>query len=113
MPRQQLVRYAAVALLPVALALAAINSFFYPTSDPSELGWWATPVGNAVSFVAAVVGLPAVPVVLIVGSSLAALGLSEGWAFVFGAVMGSFVAALFWGWLAAVTVRWLRSHRAV
>ena len=113
MPRQQLVRHAAVALLPVALALAAINSFFYATSDPTELGWWATPLGEIISAVAGIVGLPALPVVVIVGSTLSALGLSEGWAFFIGAVVGTFAAALFWGWLVAVASQWLRSRRAV
>ncbi len=103
LPRRQLVRYVAVALVPVALSLAAISSFFYPISDPSELGWWATPPGEAASLIAAVIALPAIPVVMTVGGLLTVLGIPEGWSFFVGAVIGGAVAALVWGWLAVTS----------
>ena len=95
------------------LALAAIDSFFYPTSEPSELGWWGTPLGDVVGWVAVVVGLPAAYVAFSVGPALSDLGVPEEGASFISAAVGAVTGALIWGWSLAVAIQWLRSRRAV
>jgi len=104
-------RWTAVALVPVVLSLAAVYSFFYPVAGASELGWWGTPLGEGVSFVAIAVAVPAFPVGGGVGFGLAALGVPEGVALAVGAGIGAAFAALVWGALVATLVAWMRPPR--
>ena len=107
-PRAEIIRYGALALVPVVLSLWVANETFYPTDDILELGWWAGSLGQALMSVAGVIGFPAILVFLLVGGLLIQV-LPE----LVGLLIGAAVGALFWGWLAAAITDWFQSPRAV